>query len=153
MCHWRVPLTGYLTCAHRSCLTGSQHYSLFDNISHLTFTIVVVAITEAEIMADNSGQSSLPIAPPLLIGLCILGAVITVIVTAALYKLCRRATVEVGQEAGEKTWKPNQRSVEQSRYMEEVRLRNKMFAWERARAGRSESHEQDRDDKRYKVSH
>lgn len=104
-------------------------------------------------MANDSSQSAPPIAPPLLIGLCILGAVITVIVTAALYKLCRRATIEVDQEAGEKQWNPNQRSVEQSRYMEEVRLRNKMFAWDRARAGRCEGHDKRVFDKRYRVSH
>lgn len=103
-------------------------------------------------MANNNEQIAPPIAPPLLIGICILGAVITVIVTAALYKLCRRATTEADQEAGDRAWNPNQRSVEQSRYMEEVRLRNKMFTWDRARAGRREDQGEDWLEKRYKVS-
>lgn len=103
-------------------------------------------------MADNSGQAAPPIAPPLLIGICILGAVITVIVTAALYKLCRRATAEVDQVSAEKPWNPNQRSVEQSQYMEEVRLRNKMYAWERAKAGRGDGHGQKWVETQHKVS-
>lgn len=103
-------------------------------------------------MAESAGQSSPGIAPPLLIGVCILGAVVAVIITAALYKLCRRATAEADQDAGDKAWNPNQRGLEQSRYMEEVRMRNKMFAWDRSRAGKGEGYEQNWFERRYNVS-
>lgn len=103
-------------------------------------------------MSAGDGQPAPPMAPALLVGLCILGAVVAVIVTAVLYKLCRRATMDVEQEAAmDREWNLNQRSVEQSQYMEEVRLRNKMAAWERARAGRVRDREENEFERRFKV--
>lgn len=92
-------------------------------------------------MSDNTTQVNPTIAPPLLIGICILGAVVAVIITAALYKLCRRANASTDQDIENKTWNPNQRGIEQTRYMEEVRMRNRMYAWDRAKAGRDERQE------------
>lgn len=104
-------------------------------------------------MPDSTDQARPVVAPPILIGICIVGAVVAVIISAALYKLCRRATAGADdEEVGDQAWNPNRRGSEQIRYMEEVRMRNKMFAWDRSRAERAGRHDEGLFKKQYEVS-
>lgn len=87
-------------------------------------------------MTTDKGNNAPVIAPPLVILICIAGAVATVIAVAAMSRLCRRGRTEAEGDIEGATWNPNKRNREQDKYMEEVRWRNNAFAWERAKEER-----------------
>ncbi|KAK5092152.1 hypothetical protein LTR70_005757 [Exophiala xenobiotica] len=84
-------------------------------------------------MADDKNEPSPVLAPPVVILICIAGAVAVVIAAAAMYRLCRRANAGADDDVEGANWNPNKRNKEQDKYMEEVRWRNNAFAWERAK--------------------
>jgi len=84
-------------------------------------------------MSDDKNQPSPVLAPPVVILICIAGAVAVVIAAAAMYRLCRRANAGAVDDVEGSNWNPNKRNKEQDKYMEEVRWRNNAFAWERAK--------------------
>lgn len=84
-------------------------------------------------MANDKNEPAPVLAPPVVILICIAGAVAVVIAAAAMYRICRRSNVGVDEDVEGETWNPNKRNLEQDKYMEEVRWRNNAFAWERAK--------------------
>lgn len=88
---------------------------------------------------SSNDQSDSAVAPPVIIVVAIGAAVIIVVVVAALYRICRRPTVEADEEdiQGQK-WSPNKRTQEQIQYMESVRWRNNANAWDRAQIAKRE---------------
>lgn len=88
-------------------------------------------------MASNV-QAGPVISPPVIIVLCIIVSVVLVIVVAATYRLCRQATGGADGNVEGQRWNPNKRPKEQVSYMERVRWRNNMSAWDRAQISRLE---------------
>lgn len=84
-------------------------------------------------MANDKNVPAPVLAPPVVILICIAGAVAVVIAAAAMYRLCGRANIGADEDVEGGTWNPNKRNKEQDKYMEEVRWRNNAFAWERAK--------------------
>ena len=64
------------------------------------------------------------VAPPVVIVVAIAVAVVIVVVMVALYRICRRPTVEADEEDVQgQRWSSNKRTQEQIQYMETVRWR------------------------------
>lgn len=84
-------------------------------------------------MAANERQSPV-LSPPIVILTCILGALVSVVLGAVIYRLCRKSSETVLNDDSETVnFNPNKRSAEQIQRMEEVRWINNMYIWDRAR--------------------
>lgn len=84
-------------------------------------------------MTSNNAAQGFTIASPVVIVICIAGAVVLVIIIAAVYRLCRRVHTDTNDNIEERPWNPNLRNANQDKYMEEVRWRNNAIAWEHAK--------------------
>ena len=98
-------------------------------------------MTTFQKMANAKDDKSPAIAPPLVILICIGGAVAVVVAAAAVYRICRRGNTGADEDVESTPWNPNKRNREQQKYMEEVRWRNNASAWGRAKDVRRDRHE------------
>lgn len=83
-------------------------------------------------MGANENMPVPAIAPPLAILICIAGAIVLVVIVAAMYRICRQSRVDADDDLEGKGWNPNKRNKDQDTYMEDVRYRNNAIAWEAA---------------------
>ncbi|KAK5097880.1 hypothetical protein LTS08_006635 [Lithohypha guttulata] len=83
-------------------------------------------------MANTREVHSPQIAPPVVIVICIAGAVVLVILIAALSRLCRRVRADADEDQDNKAWNPNRRNPDQDKYMEGVRWRTNAEIWQTA---------------------
>lgn len=99
-------------------------------------------LTPSPIDMTADEQQTPVLSPPIVILICILGALVLVVLGAVIYRLCRRSSESVTSDDGETvTFNPNKRSAEQTQRMEEVRWINNMYVWDRARE--QENHERE----------
>lgn len=83
-------------------------------------------------MANTREVHGPKIAPPVVIVICIAGAVVLVILVAALSRLCRGVRADADEDQDNKAWNPNRRNSDQDKYMEGVRWRTNAEIWQTA---------------------
>lgn len=89
-------------------------------------------------MSVNNSTPAPAIAPPLVILICIAGAIVLVVIFAAMYRICRQSRAAAEDDLEEKGWNSNKRNKDQDEYMKELRWRNNAMAWDAANTDRRE---------------
>lgn len=80
---------------------------------------------------SNSNTNNAPaLSPPVVIVVCIAGAVVLVIIFAAVYRLCRTVHANANDDLEGGQWNPNRREPAQVKYCQEVRWRNNASVWQ-----------------------